>query len=87
MNACPAVISNVSDFVLTRSKPYKTIVYSSNSGVWPDSVQPARLFIREMLTLSVPLFTRPINSSIIFGLFPAALIMDGDGISDGIRDV
>lgn len=37
--------------------------------------------MRATLADEVRLFTRPTYSSMIFGLFPAAWIVDGDGIS------
>jgi len=38
-----------------------------------------------MLTPLVLELTLPMNSSMIFGLFPAAFTMDGDGMSVGIK--
>ena len=46
-------------------------MYSSNSGVCPGSTQPGGLVMRATLAPAVPVFTRPTNSSIRFGLFPA----------------
>ena len=57
---------------------------SSNSGFCPGSTQPLGLFIRAMLNRDSLEFTRPTNSSISFGLFPAAVIRVGDLISVGI---
>lgn len=54
---------------------------SSNSGVWPGSTQPPGLLMRATLTFDVPLFTRPTNSSMSLGLFPAAWMTVGFGIS------
>ncbi|MND02503.1 hypothetical protein D3C83_219010 [compost metagenome] len=59
-------------WLVTRRVPRRTTVYSSNSGVWPGSTQPLGLFIRATLTPSVAEFTRPMYSSMIFGLLPAA---------------
>ena len=42
-------------------------VYSSNSGVCPGSDQPAGLVILAMLIRDACEFTRPKNSSMIFG--------------------
>lgn len=42
--------------------------------------------MRAMLTDSVPEFTRPMNSSMVFGLFPTALTMLGVLIFVGIFD-
>src|SRR4051794_16284090 len=67
--------------VATRSMPCRTTVYSSNAGVRPGSLQPAGLVIRATLTAAVPLFTRPKNSSITLGLFPAASITAGRAMS------
>ena len=72
MTASPARTSNVPAFVATRSVPRSTTVYSSNSGLCPGSTHPPGLRMRAMLTSAVPEFTRPTNSSINFGLFPAA---------------
>ena len=52
-------------------------MYSSNSGVWPGSSQPEGLVMRATLRASVPEFTRPMNSSIFFGGWPAAWMMVG----------
>ena len=41
-------------------------------GVCPGSTQPLGLFIRATLSSSVFELTRPMNSSMIFGLLPAA---------------
>jgi hypothetical protein len=59
-------------------------VYSSNFGVCPGSTHPAGLFIRAIDTRPSALFTRPTNSSITFGMFPAALITVGFAISVGM---
>ena len=72
MTASPARTSNAPDFVATRSAPRRTTVYSSNYGVCPGSIHPLGLRMRATLTSAVPEFTRPTNSSITFGLFPAA---------------
>jgi hypothetical protein len=48
------------------------MVYSSNSGVCPDSCQPDGLIIFATLMAGVFEFTLPINSSMIFGGSPAA---------------
>jgi endonuclease III len=60
-------------------------VNSSNSGCWPGSTQPDGLRMRATLTEAVPLFTRPTNSSIRFGLLPAAWITEGASISLAIE--
>src|ERR1051325_1109782 len=60
------------------------MVYSSNSGVCPGSTHPLGLFILAMLTVSVREFTRPMSSSMIFGLFPAAAMTVGFSISVGM---
>src|SRR5215218_1188772 len=49
-----------------------TTVYSSNSGRWPGSLQPSGDCIRATLRRSSPVLTRPTNSSMSFGLVPAA---------------
>ena len=59
---------------VTRSAPLSTTVNSSNSGVWPGSTQPPGLRMRAMLSRDSPEFTRPMNSSMIFALLPAAVI-------------
>src|SRR5205085_5995024 len=81
MIACPARTSVAPSRVVTRNMPHSTSVYSSNSGVCPGSTHPDGLFIRATLTASVREFTRPTNSSMIFGLFPAAAMTVGFSIS------
>ena len=80
ITACPAATSISPSRDLTRSVPDRTIVYSSNSGVCPGSTHPWGLRIRATLTSEVPLATRPRNSSIRFGLFPAACTIFGPSI-------
>jgi hypothetical protein len=60
------------------------MVYSSNSGVCPDSCQPDGLIIFATLMAGVFEFTLPINSSMIFGGSPAAGMTVGDKISFAI---
>ena len=60
-------------------------MYSSNSGVCPGSTQPGGLVIRATLAPAVPEFTRPTNSSIRFGLFPADWMMVGFSIVRAMR--
>src|SRR3954471_3528042 len=67
-----------------RSAPSRTTVYSSNSGRWPGSSQPAGERMRATLTRSSPVFTRPTNSSISFGCVPAASTRAGESIRCGI---
>jgi hypothetical protein len=71
---------------LDAQRPPSTTVYSSNSGVWPGSAQPGGLFIRAMLTLAAPVATRPKNSSMSFGGFPAAGTTNGVETSWDIGD-
>ena len=52
-------------------------MYSSNSGVCPGSIYPDGLRMRAMLTDFVCVATRPMNSSIRFGLLPAASMIRG----------
>ena len=61
----------------TCRQPSRTSVHSSNSGRWPGSTQPAGDVMRAMLRRVSPVLTRPTNSSISFGLVPAASIVDG----------
>ncbi len=56
---------------------FNTKVYSSNSGVWPGSRQPKGLVILAMLSAAVCEFTRPTNSSMSLGGWPAAAITVG----------
>ena len=56
-------------------------MYSSNSGVCAGSSQPCGLVIRAMLTRASPVFTRPTNSSIVFGSVPSAGTTVGLSIS------
>src|SRR6185295_19510784 len=72
MTASPARTSTAPFAVDTRSIPWITSVYSSNSGVCPGSIHPPGLFMRATLSFDVFEFTRPTNSSMIFGLLPAA---------------
>src|SRR5438105_4961832 len=71
MTASPARTSSCPSRVLTRSIPARTSVYSSNSGVCPGSTHPDGLRILATLSDAVSVATRPMNSSIRFGLFPA----------------
>src|SRR5690606_3293031 len=68
----------------TTSVPRSTSVHSRNSGRWPGSSQPVGLTMRAMLTVSVPLLTRPTYSSMVFGGVPAASTRVGRVIRDGI---
>src|SRR3954453_19830508 len=70
---------------VTRSIPRSTTVYSSNSGVCPGSTQPAGLCIRAAGAAGVSLLTRPMYSSIRFGLFPAASMTFGELMCVGMR--
>src|ERR1035441_10743363 len=72
--AWPAT-SMVPDVVSTRTRPRNTTEYSSNSGVWPGSVQPAGLSMRAMLTAAVAELTPPTYSAIRFGRLPDAAMM------------
>src|ERR1043166_7601932 len=87
MTACPACTSSAPPRVVTRSDPRSTTVYSSNSGVCPGSTHPLGLCIRATLTPEVFEFTRPMTSSMIFGLFPAAAMTEGFSISVGMRGI
>ncbi len=58
--------------VVTRSMPARTTVYSSKSGFWPGSTQPDGLRMRATEMPALSLAMRPMNSSIRFGLLPAA---------------
>src|SRR5579864_2067270 len=60
------------------------MVNSSNSGVCPGSSHPCGLRMWATLVADVLEFTRPTYSSIIFGLFPAALMRVGCGIRVGM---
>ena len=53
-------------------------MYSSNSGVWAGSSQPAGLRMCAMLTAASAEFTRPTYSSMSLGFVPAAVILLGD---------
>jgi hypothetical protein len=65
--------------------PRRTTVISSNSGRCPGSCQPDGDVILAMLTCAWPEFTRPANSSIFFGVVPAAATTAGAAMSFGIR--
>ena len=67
MTAWPALTIMLWCLNLICSAPFKTSEYSLNSGVWPGSSQPSGLTILAMLTSSVPVLTRPMNSWI--GIF------------------
>ena len=62
-------------------------MYSSNSGVCPGSTQPLGLFMRATLHAAVFELTRPMNSSMRFGLLPAASITEGCLMCVGMRRV
>src|SRR5437763_10715895 len=85
MTASPAPTSIAPSRVVTRSDPRRTTVYSSNSGVCPGSTHPLGLFIRATLHAVVFELTRPMNSSILFGLLPAASMTDGCLMCVGMR--
>src|SRR3954451_10399593 len=68
----------------TTTAPLSTSVYSSNSGRWPGSTQPAGERMCATLTRSSPLFTRPAYSSMSLGLVPAASTRDGASINSGM---
>src|SRR3954447_21111078 len=87
MTASPAPTSITLSRVVTRSEPRRTTVYSSNSGVCPGSTHPLGLFIRATLHAEVFELTRPMNSSIRFGLLPAASMTDGCLMCVGMRRV
>src|SRR5262249_27259452 len=72
MMAWPAPTRCTPSRVSTCNSPRKTTVYSSNSGVCPGSLQADGLVILAILMPEVVVFTRPTNSSIIFGGLPAA---------------
>ena len=59
-------------------------MYSSKSGRWPGSLQPAGDRIRATLRRSSELLARPANSSISLGGSPAASTRTGASISSGI---
>src|SRR4051794_21946877 len=61
-----------------------TRVYSSNSGRWPGSTQPAGDRMCATLRRVSPLFTRPAYSSMSLGLVPAASTRDGASINSGM---
>src|SRR3954447_22519339 len=61
-----------------------TTVYSSKSGRCPGSTQPAGERMCATLTRVSPVLTRPANSSISFGLVPAASTRDGPSINSGM---
>src|SRR5215471_18721415 len=83
MTPCPAWISISPPAYSTRSLPRRTIVNSSNSGVWPGSIQPPGLRMCATLRTGVPVLTRPTYSSINLGLFPAASTRVGVAILVG----
>src|SRR5580698_2739428 len=82
MMACPALTSNTPSFDSTRSDPFKTTVYSSNSGCCPGSLQPEGLCMWAMLTAESLVFTRPTYSSIC--LLPGTGMRVALGIRRGI---
>src|SRR5205823_12256769 len=69
----------------TRSMPFSTTVYSSNSGVCPGSTQPAGLRMCATLTAAVFELTRPTYSSICFGRVPAARMRAGWATCSGME--
>src|SRR5580658_1613802 len=64
ITACPPFTSTTPVFDSTRSAPFKTTVYSSNSGLWPGSLHPEGLCMWAMLTAESWVLTRPTYSSI-----------------------
>jgi hypothetical protein len=84
ITACPAFTSSTPALCVTRSAPLSTTVNSSNSGAWPGSTQPPGLRMCAMLSRDSPEFTRPMYSSMIFGLLPAAVMRVGVEMSVGI---
>src|SRR5258705_136197 len=85
MTACPARTSIVPPAWFTRSRPFSTTVYSSNSGVCPGSTQPAGLRMCATLTASVFELMRPTYSSICFGTLPAATMRAGWVMCSGME--
>src|SRR2546426_3043122 len=85
MTACPARTSIVPPACFTRSRPFSTTVYSSNSGVCPGSTQPAGLRMCATLTAAVFELTRPTYSSICFGGLPAATMRVGWAMCSGMQ--
>src|SRR5207249_7994412 len=85
MTACPARTSIVPPACFTRSRPFSTTVYSSNSGVCPGSIQPAGLRRCATLTAAVFEVTRPTYSSICFGTLPAATMRVGWVMCSGME--
>src|SRR5437764_15103648 len=71
----------------TRSRPLRTTVYSSKSGVWPGSIQPPGLRMWAMLSSDVSELTRPIYSSINFGFVPGVATLAGFTILCGLMTV
>jgi hypothetical protein len=67
--------------------PRSTTVISSNSGRWPGSCHPDGEVIRATLTSACPELTRPANSSMRFGLVPAAATTAGADIKRGMRSL
>src|SRR5437764_13821419 len=83
MTACPAQTSKLPSLCVTRTRPRNTMVYSSNSGVWPGSSQPAGLRIWATLIPGCRVFRWPTYSSMILGRFPAACTRAGRSIRMG----
>src|SRR5882724_1411259 len=84
MTAWPVRTSMAPALCFTCSAPFNTYVYSSNCGVCPGSTQPDGLRMCATLTTSVFEFTRPMTSSMSFGLLPAAVIRVGFSMSVGM---
>src|ERR1700693_3780 len=61
------------------------MVNSSKAGVWPGSSHPAGLRMWATLADEVWELTRPMYSSMSFGLLPADWMRVGCGISVGLR--
>src|SRR5258708_33648951 len=74
----------VPSLYVTRKRPLRTMVYSSNSGVCPGSTHPAGLRMWATLRRFSRLFRCPTYSSMSLGLFPAAGMRVGAAISVGI---
>src|SRR5436309_11946966 len=87
MTACPACTSTNPSLCSTRNIPFSTTVNSSKLGVWPGSTHPPGLRMWATLAEDVFEFTRPMYSSMSFGLFPAAWMRVGWAMSVGMKSL
>src|SRR5258708_31658434 len=73
----------VPSLYVTRKRPLRTMVYSSNSGVCPGSTHPAGLRMWATLRRLSLVLSWPMYSSMILGMLPADCTRVGFSICFG----